>query len=323
MPQILLLDPWGWVADHDTGWGNRLMAWDFVSHIRETLGAKHEILVIEKEFPEIHQTYLPHTKLFKELNEPSLRNLNGNSRFTPITDDIIIKWYETGVLDLDPNLSYITGYTFDIFTEALNIFFGRVSSSKYILPISLSNQKLNKAVQNYSENLIGIHIRRGSGVYFSQEDWEKIPNEVKHVYDPCFECDTHYKVVHDDHIFDIIDYFLENTSHKIYISIDVDEEAVNHYKFKYPNKIFTCRDFIMDNLKVVNDSNILNKVKRFKNIGYNLIDFFILTNCHFVLQSENSTWSKVAVDISEGPHSNVNDNLNLIIKRYNEIGNIE
>jgi len=320
MPQILLLDPWGWVADHDTGWGNRLMAWDFVSHIRETLGAEHEILVMEKEFPEIHQTHLPHTKLVKESDQ---HLISTNPSFIPITDDVVIKWYETGVLDLDPNLNYTTGYTFDILSRALNVFFGRVSSNKYILPISLKNQKLNKSVQKYSENLIGIHIRRGSGVYFSQEDWEKIPNEVKHVYDPCFECDKQYVVVHDDYIFNVIDYFLENTPHKIYISIDVDEEAVNYYKFKYPNKIFTCRDFIMSNLKTVNSSNILDKVNKFKNIGYNLIDFFILVNCHFVLQSKNSTWSKLATDISGGPHSNVNNGLDLIIKRYNEIGNIE
>lgn len=318
MSTILLRDPWSidtpgdWVKNHDTGWGNRLMAWVLAFDIAKNLNSKHRIEVLENEFPEIHNVNLPHTSIRKPTS-----NLLGGPLVPPsyhiINNKTIINWIKSGELDLDPNLNYTTHYDFDCIVKYID------NTSLFpVSKIKLKNPNLYNSIKDYSKNIIGLHIRRGHGVLYSSLDWDQIPSHVKKFYDPCFECDKAYRIVNDYRIFEIIEYFLSNTPHKIYISIDIDEKAIDYYKNKYPNKILTRNDFIQSYPKVIKESQILNPICGLKSIGYNLIDFFILSECKFILQSLHSTWSQLATKINNNPYSILHNHLDDIIIDYNE-----
>ena len=323
MPSILLRDPWSielpgdWVKNHDTGWGNRLIALDFVLQIREALGSKHRIETLEKEFPETHYINLPYVS--HNLETPNLFGGVVPHSYHIISNDIINNWKQTGKLDLDPSLNYTTHYSFDTILKYFHIYQPNFPANNYLKKIKLKNKALETSLNNYSKNIIGLHIRRGHGVFYSPLDWELIPDQVKNLYDPCFVCDESYRIVNDTRIFEIIDYFLKNTTNKIYISIDIDEKAISYYKKKFPNKILTCGDFIKSNQDIVNKSNILKPIGNLKSIGYNLIDFFILGRSKFILESKNSTWSKLAVFINDRPSSVLHNSIEDIIKDYNEL----
>jgi len=322
MSSILLRDPWSinnpgeWVKNHDTGWGNRLIAWDFVSCIIKTLGSKHKIKISPNEFPEIKTVHFPNTSVLK--GGVNLLGSVAPPIYKAISNEDIINWGETGNLDLNPNFNYTTHYDFPTIAKYSIPLLENSFVNSYIKGIKLKNKKLSNALRDYSKNLIGLHLRRGHGVHYSPTDWELIPDHVKHLYDPCFVCDKHYRIVNDTRVFEIIEYFLQDPTHKIYISIDIDEKAIDYYKKKYPNRILTCNDFIQNHQDIIKQSNILKPIGDLTSIGFNLIDFFILAGSKFILSSKNSTWSKLAIDIYDHPHSILHNHLDDIIKDYNE-----
>ena len=298
-PKIFLRDPWRVVVENDTGWGNRLICWDVAIRIREALGNTHEIVVLKPEFPELIHVNLPHTSLIDGPNALIDRYQNINKeRYIKITNQDVESWFQNKKVDLDPTLSYETDFSFDLNSRLLNFFF-KGKSNPYIEKISISDEKLKKSVSKFGSDKIGIHIRRGSGVHLTKKDLSTIPPQYQEYYLLCPECDKHYNFINDETIYNYIDELLDsNPNHKFYISIDVDEKAIEYYKIKYPEKIFTCSDFINKHKTIIQDTKLLNEIAGLKSIGKNILDFFILSNTNLILQSKHSTWSKLSQQIS-------------------------
>lgn len=298
-PKIFLRDPWRVVVENDTGWGNRLICWNTAIRIREALGNVHEIVTIKPEFPELTHINFPHTSLIDDSNNliSSYQSID-KENYIKITNQDVESWIQNKKIDLDPTLNYETDFSFDLNTKLLySCFEGKYHP--YTQKISINNEKLKKSVSKFGRNKIGIHIRRGNGVYLTKKDLSTIPLQYQEYYSLCLECDEHYTFISDEVIYSYIDRLLDsNPNYKFYISIDVNEKAIEYYKSKYPEKIFTCSDFINKHKIIVQDTKLLNKIVNLKSVGKNILDFFILSSTDLILQGKHSTWSQLSQQIS-------------------------
>ena len=305
---IFLRDPWRYVEDNDSGWGNRLICWEAAYNIIEQLDNNYVIKVLPQEFPELHLVNLISTS-FTELQK-----INA----IPIQDGQVDNWIQNNIIDLDPNLSYITDFSF-LNSIRINRSFGK--NKNHIQKISIENFQVQEYIKNAVNEFIGIHIRRGNGVYTTKEDLKKIPIEFQNYYNLCLDCGKEYIFIEDSSYFDIIDNILkDNPEALFYISIDVNEKAVDYFKTRYPNKIFTRIDIIEKNRKVFTDASFFNQYEQLTNMGYNLVDFFSLSFCKEIIESPFSSWCNMAAKIS-GKNSNLIYR-NLVkdtVTKYNEL----
>ena len=283
---IFLRDPWNDVKNHDSGWGNRLLCWEVVNIINRSLGGTHVIKVLPKEYPELTIVDFPNTK-YINLKEVKL---------TPITSEMIIGWIKNKKIELNPELSYTTCYSFKNATEFAETFFNEEYDS--IPKLQLKNKKLDTKLRLFFKDKIGIHIRRGNGVHLDNYDKFTIPRGYMKYYKLCPECDKAYPFIRDEIYFNIIDNFLKKDKDvKFFIGIDVDENAIAYYKEKYRDKIITCKDVIKDNKKLLEEIKFLEPRLQLPDMGKIILDFFSLAYCQKIIPSPASSWSYIATRI--------------------------
>lgn len=305
---IFLRDPWRYVEDNDSGWGNRLICWEAAYNIVKQLDNNYVIKVLPQEFPELHLVNLISTS-FTELQK-----INA----IPIQDGQVDNWIQNNIIDLDPNFSYITDFSF-LNSSRINRSFGK--NKKHIQKISIKNIQVQEYIKNTVKEFIGIHIRRGNGVYTTKEDIKKIPIEFQNYYNLCLDCGKEYIFIEDSTYFNIIDNILkDNPETLFYISIDVNEKAVDYFKTRYPDKIFTRIDIIEKNREVFTNASFFNQYEQLTNMGYNLVDFFSLSFCKDIIGSPFSSWSNMAAKISNKNSNLISRNLlKNTVTKYNEL----
>jgi hypothetical protein len=305
---IFLRDPWRYVEDDDSGWGNRLICWEAAYNIVKQLDNNHVIKVLPQEFPELHLVNLISTS-FKKLQKVNV---------IPIDNKQVDNWIQNDIVNLDPNFSYVTNFSY-LNSIRINRSFGE--NKKHIQKISIKNEQVQEYIKNTVKEFIGIHIRRGNGVYITKQDLKEIPVEFQKYYNSCLNCGKEYLFIKDSIYFNIIDSILkDNPKALFYISIDVNEKAVDYFKTRYPGKIFTRTDIIEKNKNVFIESSFLDRYEQLTNMGYNLVDFFSLSFCKDIIESPFSSWCSMAAKIS-GKNSNlISKNLfKDTLTKYNEL----
>lgn len=290
---IFLRDPWRVVEDNDTGWGNRLRCWGVAVQLRELLGNVHEIVVLEKEFPELHLLELPYTSFVQKA-----------PKATKIQDVHVSEWVEEKLIRLDEDTSYETDFSYDSNTILINTFFSNYT--KHFSKIKTKDARLQSALEEFSRDRIGVHIRRGNGVHLTEEDLQTIPSKYRKYYRLCPECDPYYRFYPDEKYFNFLDRALEDDKWaQIYISADVKESATKYYKDKYEGKVCTLSDFITNYSRILERADFLRKIGKLRNIGANLIDFLILANSKHIVCSKHSSWSSTAKAFYNRPSTTI------------------
>ncbi len=283
---IFLRDPWDDVENHDSGWGNRLLCWEVVNIINRSLGGNHVIKVLPKEYPELTIVDFPNTE-YINLKEEKL---------IPITSEIITGWIKNKKIEINPELSYTTSYSFKQAIDFVETFYKK--EYDLIPKLQLKNKKLDKNLRLFFKDKIGIHIRRGNGVHLDNDDKFTIPRGYMKYYRLCPECDKAYPFIRDEIYFDIIDNFLKKDKDvKFFIGIDVNEKAIEYYKEKYRNKIITCKDVIKDNKKLLEEIKFLEPRLQLADMGKIILDFFSLAYCKKIIPSPASSWSYMAIRV--------------------------
>lgn len=286
-PYIVLLDPWDYVEDDDSGWGNRIQCWEAVSILINRANTNHEIKVLSKHYPELNLVSFPNTSYIE------LKDIDA----VPITNNMVSNWIKDSKINLNPNLSYITKFDFNYSTLINQNFYN--PANDLVKSIYLKDKELNLALDKFTSNTIGIHIRRGNGVHVDSTDLASVPEGYDKYYRLCLECDEAYDFFRDEEYYSFIDSKIkEDKDVKFYLGIDVDEQAVDYYKIKYPGKIYTRGDVI----KVLKD--LLTKIKfleprlQLNTMGHILIDFFTLAKCRDIIVSPFSSWSHMGCRIT-------------------------
>lgn len=316
---FFLRDPWRVVSDNDTGFGNRLMCWHAGLILSKLTHSPAKFYCLLSEFPELLHLDIPNL-YYKETDLP----FPGN--FRCITDEDINKFLKTGVIDIDPNLNYELCYSWEsvinivrykwvedeeIIKENLNHI--SVESRK----ITLLNNDLKNSIFNFNKNKIGLHIRRGNGVSILPTDINLIPEPYRKYYKLCPECDPLYVFQSDETILNVIREFTsEYKNRSFYISIDVDDKAIDYYKEKFSGKIFTRTDFIEKNREIVEKSNILNPIGDLTTIGKNILDFMILTNLRFFISDPTSSWSDLVIKTGNMETKRLDEKVKDILEFY-------
>jgi hypothetical protein len=181
----------------------------------------------------------------------------------------------------DVNLHSNFGY------KILRSFYGDTNFFHPLSLIKLKDLSIESHIKESMKDVIGLHIRRSSGVTFKEKDLSTLPSEIKHQYlrfrenNPSTKGD-YIKYIKDDFYFNVIEDILQiNPAQKFYISCDLPYPLYSYYKSKYENAIITKEDLLID---VEKDSVTLS----------NIIDLFALSFCKFIIKSNRSSWSDFA-----------------------------
>lgn len=299
-PYIFLVDPWEDVTDKDCGWGNRLQCWEAASIISSRTGSRHTIKVLPEHYPELSQVSFPNTGYIE------VQEVNA----IPITNKDVERWVLNQKIDLDKNSNYSIEFDFD-HTAMIRYNFHDINKNK-VRDIKLLSSEIDSALDKFSNNKIGIHIRRGTGVHITYRDIKSIPKEYRKFYSECQECDQIYDFYNDNHYFNFIDQTIENDNKaKFYIGIDIDEKAIEYYKTKYPNRIYTVSDIINKIKPLLDQVRFLEPRLHLKKMGITLLDFFMLSKSSEIIISPYSSWSFMACRIA-GKYGTEINNLNHI-----------
>ena len=293
-PKIFLRDPWDDVTNKDSGWGNRLITWLAACILNKSMGNNHIIKVLPEEFPELTLINFPNTE-YTTLYEI-------NKKTTPIVDIEVEEWIKNDKIKLNNQLSYTNAFTYGNTLDLVQAFFDPKTDT--FSSVKIKNKIIHEKIKATVQDRTGIHIRRGSGVYLDQHDILSIPRGYMKYYTVCPKCDPDYTFIRDQIYFDIIDDLIKKDKNaKFFIGIDVDENAIEYYKTKYPGRIKTCKDIVKENKKVLNDAKFLDPRLQLKDMGYDLLDFFSLSYTKTIIHSPPSSWSYMASHIGGHPQT--------------------
>lgn len=305
---------------HDTGLCNRLLHWEIAQEINKHNNYEYTILLGQSRWPELDELIeLPNTKVSPELETETdrvkLKRLIDNA--TPIGKGKLNELLKSNWK--------LEGYSFyssfghntlqDLYDTKHKEF---NSSERPISTITLKDKNLEDKIKSLTKGLVGIHIRRGRGIKYNQDNIETLPKEIREDYINFRKLEGEetrnfyiYDFVSDEVYFDIIDKFLKrNPTQKFYISHDMPDNLFTYFKEKYQGIVYTKEYFY---------GLIENKFKTPIQHVKNVIDLFALSNTDIVLKHNISTWSTFAHKYKEKIGFYHDDDIDEVIDNYLKI----
>jgi hypothetical protein len=273
----------GWVAGkdqdgieyNDTGLCNRVLHWEIAYEINRKLDFQYSILVEKEYWPELDYINLPNTVA---LPQSELLQDSVPLSFKKATS-ILRNGSEVFIKDINWHSNF--GY------KILASFYGDTSFFHPLSLIKLKDLSIENHIKKNVKNVVGLHIRRNSGVTFKEEDLNTLPLEIKEQYlrfrknNPPVKED-YIRYIKDDLYFSVIENLLKiDPTQKFYISCDLPYALYSYYKDKYGNAIITKEDLLIG---IGENSATL----------CNIIDLFALSSCKFIIKSNRSSWSDFA-----------------------------
>ncbi len=170
-------EPWGGrMLPEDTGLCNRIFHWEIAYGISKANDFKFNILVEKDFWPELQYLEIPHTSW---VDSETLRNKKGYTvpakfymNHNPITFDKMREMSETKNYKLDTNKDWYPDFGFNFIDE-----FSRfVDETPELIDrpaqlIKIKDKVVEKYIKQYTQNVVGIHIRRWpTGVYRDEDD---------------------------------------------------------------------------------------------------------------------------------------------------------
>jgi hypothetical protein len=357
---IRLFDPfygWGYHFDYykklknpsgtrnDTGLCNRLFHWElYYDIVEKTTDPDLTIAVQSMIWPELAILNIPNTisvdyKIWhnhwygmhehSELYFRTIFDIENQkvSLTNPITKEKILSMYKNNnfnfIEEADHWHTEMGYYTLkNVFTELykdkaqdyLNNY------TRGIRGISFKDTEFQLKLERKYANYIGIHIRRGNGVYSTTEDVQSLNpslidkyNDYKNKYIK-EECEI-YPFQADDIYFKFMDFCLViNPKQKFYISHDLPDDFIEPYYARYGNQIVTKKDY-----REKYENYFSNKIKnldhliKYANIVENTCDLFSLASCKFLVKSPSSSWSSFAQEYQNIEYINSNEIANKLL----------
>jgi hypothetical protein len=303
--------------DYDTSFCNRIIHWETAYHINTVLNFNYEILLDREQWPEVNFFLnLPYTSLKNDL----INNIDKlDTEDYSFVDIFNLTKNISKKNDIRFNLNYQTGNATPKLIEFLNneyLFKLRPSSL-----IKIKNHLVEDYIRKETKDVVGIHIRRGNGVIFNENDLNGLPEEEKKNYlnyrKKIVWGDNNYHYVKDEYYFNIINKILEiNPKQKFFISTDLPYFLISYFIEKYKDNIITKESFlnnIVNYLKFTYD-DVNNNKKTI--VLYNCIDIFSLSYCKFIIKSDFSTWSDFAASYRNQPSVFITQSIDEIINAY-------
>lgn len=268
----------------DTGFCNRLYYWNDIYHA--TKKTEYKIYVEKIWWPELDIISLPNT--IQHDYGFTLKNYPNEKK------EFIKKNNITSLNNIIDSLNdneYYTNYEYN--------------PLKYKIPnIRFKNTKLENFIKMFCKNLIGIHIRRGSGVSspvlhkkYTDDSLnsgivKKSDLEILKYRETYKLEETEAPYIPNEYYIKLIESFIKiDSKKKFYISSDIPDkyqyEIINSFK----NNIYTYNDLYENHLKKF---DIKKYEWPYKNTFKNVIDLFCLSRCKILIDYPMSSWSDFA-----------------------------
>lgn len=273
----------GWAASkdldgieyNDTGLCNRVLHWEIAYEINRKLNFRYNILVEKEYWPELDYINLPNTIALPQSELPQDSRPLSFKKAT----SILRNGSEASIEDINWHSNF--GY------KILASFYGDTNFFHPLSLIELKDFTIESHIKESVKDVVGLHIRRNSGVTFKEEDLSTLLPEIKDQYlrfrknNPPVKED-YIRYIKDELYFSIIDGILQiNPMQKFYISCDLPYNLYSYYKNKYGDTIITKEDLLAS---VEESSATLS----------NIVDLFALSFCKFVVKLNRSSWSDFA-----------------------------
>lgn len=302
------------VGFNDTGLCNRIFHWEVAEIINKFNNFEYTIYLDESYWPElVEMIELPHTKFFPISSDDDKNRrdeLIQNSH--PLLDRNILDILNNKVR-LKHNHFY-SDFKFSIMPDLDSI----KSKYNYISNIKLTDDDLDLKIKELTVDMIGIHIRRGRGIIYT-DSVKSLPANIQSEYvshrkkeGEFTEKFYMYNFIEDSIYFNIIDSILEeNPNQKFYISHDLPDNLLNYYSDKYPGIVYT-KSYFYNFIKGRYHKTSISHVT-------NIVDLFCLSYTKFLISSPESTWSTFAKRYTDKITRMATDDINLIIDTYKSI----
>lgn len=273
----------GWLAGkdqdgieyNDTGLCNRILHWEIAYEINQKLNFKYTILVEKEYWPELDYINLPNTIALPQSELPQDSIPLSFKKATSILRNGSKAFAE------DVNLHSNFGY------KILASFYGDTNFFHPLSLIELKDSTIESHIKESVRDVVGLHIRRNSGVTFKEEDLSTLLPEIKDRYlkfrknNPPVKED-YIRYIKDELYLSIIDGILQiNPMQKFYISCDLPYNLYSYYKDRYGDTIITKEDLLAS---IEESSATLS----------NIVDLFALSFCKLIVKSNRSSWSDFA-----------------------------
>jgi hypothetical protein len=325
-------EPHGGWDQYDTGLCNRILHWELSFELMEKLTPNFELVIEDRHWPEISLLDIPNTfpvftSYFDSYIEPDDRFLlsfdKKNKKIItplPITEGEVLKVFNGKTpKKLINNKEFYCDFGFIQLTKVKD--YNEVQKNRPLRKIRLKHEYVRTLINDSIGNSIGIHIRRGSGVKYNEEDLNKLPkeqkNEIKLIKSRTGIEHESYKFYDNTLYFNIMDKILEiNPSQTFYISHDLLDLNIEPFKKRYGKSIINDKLLKQIVYRYLISSKISHESLIYGNTLSNIVDLFALSFSSFMIGSPSSTWSDFARTYQPKTYFNVNDNIDTILLKY-------
>ena len=325
-------EPYGGWVNGDTGLCNRILHWEIAYEINKNSNFQYKIVLENFQWPELSLIYLPDTathinseyehgvryeKEYQRLRFLTVFDIeNQNVKLSSkITKQIVESMFHSD----DFYLSGSDHWHSDFGYNEINKLYPKPVEKRPLSLIKLRHTFIEDFIRKNTFDVVGIHIRRNAGVYYTEEDLETLSPDIKEKYVK-YHQETHIKnrileYVQDSKYFNIMDNMLKiNPEQKFYISTDLPLTMLSNFKKIYGDKIITRNELfgpVRDHL--LNGGVNIDKLKR-GDVIENVIDLFALSFCKFLIKSGGSTWSEFAQEYRNQPSFFVTEDWQTLIR---------
>lgn len=322
---------------YDTGLCNRLFHWEVAFHIINQPEYKdYKILLQKRIWPEWELLSFEDTVFVDYISnhhdyqaEYEYNELHFKTVFDVKSQDVYLankidEKLLNSIINKKVKLDYNHYYSDFGFIPLSD--FSKVKELSYIQHIKIKNTIVHEHLQTKFKDYIGIHIRRGNGVTYTEEDVLTLPKNLQEKYrnfrktKATVQNDL-YKFYPDSVYFDFIEKIHHsNPKQKFYISHDLDDEYIEHYFSKFGDIIETKKDhrFYFENFYGNEGLDILT-LKNYSNSLDNVFDLFSLSFCGMLVGLPHSTWSLFAKNYQYKEYADINEDVGYLIKQYGNL----
>ena len=264
---------------NDTGLCNRLFFLEFIHFINSKNDYNFNVIVDKNQWLESKYLDISNT------NFVDYENINFSDYIK--IDEILLNKIINEDFKLDETKNYCTDFKYRTLYDEID-----TKESFFIQNVSIkeniSGYDLKSSIKDNSKDLIGIHLRRGRGVNYTDEDIKSLPESIRDEFLETKLVDDDarkfyiFDFIQDKVYFDVIDLILEkNPNQKFYVSTDMDLKFISHWVERYKDKIHTKMNFFLPDA--------------LENIHYeNVVDLFALSNTKMLIKFPVSSWSTFA-----------------------------
>ena len=328
---IRVKEPWGGGhTPYDTGFGNRLLHWDACYVLENASTTDHFLQLEHKYWHETEYLEFPAEKIYKlEGDDDEVTDWLANYDFNYDTKEII-KLPVIGNEEVDKFLNtsdYIdydlpeNRYVVDFDWSCIDKILARADEKEIptgLHRVKIKDHQLRSAIRQIATGCVGLHIRRGNGVYKTNKNYKELPDSVRDNIQYTQVDDTIYKYWEDSKYAALIKEILEQTpNQKFYISCDLLEKEYIHLKTKFNARIYTRRDVINSLPSYLTKNVNLEDVECSKRIALeSVIDMMCLANSNFIVGAPHSTWLSSIQRMRPVPYNFINEGKDRILREY-------